>query len=92
MKHLKVCKFEPLAGQTPEPVTIIIDSELPNFNKLFADYKGQEWFDQANQWYQDEAESIVDALYKALPQGTFDRLGVEFMRRKVSFYRGKTNG
>lgn len=93
MKTILACKAQPIANQEPEPVTIIIDTELPNFEKLFSDLTQRydsEWYKQVQIWYQTEAERIVEALYLALPQGTFDRLGIEFMKKKISLYRGIT--
>ncbi len=83
MKTIHICKADLLHNQKPEEVTIIIDREIPEFHP----YKNEA----PEQWYQGEAETLIDALYLALPQGTFDRLGIEFMKKKISLYRGITN-
>lgn len=91
MKTVIICKAEPLANQEPIPVTIIIDGDLPDFEALRKEYKSLD-FRELSQYYQDQAELLINALYNSLPQGTFDRLGIEFMKKKVSLYRGVTNG
>lgn len=88
MKTIYLCKFEPLHDKEPEPVTIIINSKLPTFES-FADCTALQ---QSNDFFEKEARVLIDALYNSLPQGTFDRLGIEFMKKKVSLYRGKTGG
>lgn len=40
--------------------------------------------------YEKQAAVIADALYNSLPQGTFDRLIIELMRKKLSIYCGVT--
>lgn len=91
MKTVHLCKFGALYNQEPVEVTIIIDRQLPEFEELFDDIEGEEWCKKVGKWYQDEAETLINALYHALPQGTFDRLGIEFMKKKTSLYRGKTD-
>lgn len=89
MRIIHLCKFESLHDQEPEPVTIIINSELPDFEALA---QSDDILGPMAELYQNEAKLLVDILYNALPQGTFDRLGIEFMKKKVSLYRGKTDG
>lgn len=80
MKTLRLCKFEPLRGQEPSPVTIIIDDKIPKHDDL----------KQAEQFHKTEAKNLEDALYRSLPQGTYDRLAILLAARKVSLYVGQT--
>jgi hypothetical protein len=84
MKTIRICKAKIIENDYPEPVTVIIDGELPDISNL-KQYRLQS----LEQFYQDEAELLVDALWNSLPQGTFDRLGIEFMEKKISLYRGR---
>lgn len=80
MKTIRLCKFDPLAGHKPVPVTIIVDDKIP----------AHETLKEAEQFHKEQAIDIEDALYKSLPQGTYDRLAILFASRKVSLYRGQT--
>ena len=61
-----------------EPLTIKIDTPCPEI-------EGGKGFERrANQFYQTEAEVLVDALWKALPGGTLDRVFAEMAKRKAS--------
>jgi len=54
-------------------------------------YGSSEWtLKDIENFYRKQAEVLVDALFNALPQGTFDRMTIEIMKKKVSLYRGKT--
>ena len=79
---LHVCAFDPIVegAEGPPHTVIFVDRGLPRHKTL------QECAD----FHEQEAQAIVKALGGSLPQGTFDRLGIEFMRHKVSLYRGKT--
>lgn len=85
MKTIKLCIFEPLYDQVPEPVVIEITEQLPDF-KSFKD------FAEAQAFYQQQATMLCLALHNALPQGTFDRLWIELAKIKTSLYTGKTDG
>ncbi len=87
MKEITVAKFEPLRGQVAEDTVIRITGKVPD-TKEYGD--GKEWFENVNKWYEGQAEAIADALFNSLPQGTFDRLWVAIMKRKMSLYCGKT--
>ena len=80
MKTLRLCKFDPLRGQVPVPVTIIIEDEIPEHITL----------EQAELFHAAQANRLERVLYKSLPQGTYDRLAILFASRKVSLYRGRT--
>jgi hypothetical protein len=80
MKKIRICKAEPLHEEI-ESQTIIIEGKLPE--DLWPE-------DQAKTFYGNQAQRIDDALYNSLPQATYDRLGIMFMKRKLSIYQGKT--
>jgi hypothetical protein len=80
MKTLRLCKFDLLNEQEPEPVTIIIDDSIPNHTYL----------SESERFHDRQAAELEKALYNSLPQGTYDRLAILFASRKVSLYRGKT--
>lgn len=84
MKTINLCKFEPLAGDVPEPVTIVIDSDIPEHKTL----------DDTEKFFDGQAQMLVDALYNALPQGTFDRVALLMFAKKIEYqlYHGKTDG
>jgi hypothetical protein len=80
MKETRVCKAEPLHGKI-ESQTIIIDCKLPL----------DLWpKDKAENFHHNQAQRIDDALCNSLPQGTYDRLGIMFMKKKLSIYQGIT--
>lgn len=80
MKETKICKAEPLHEEIGSQ-TIIINGKIPE--DLWIGNKSEEFCD-------NEAQMIDDALYNSLPQGTYDRLGIKFMQRKVTLYQGRT--
>ena len=41
-------------------------------------------------FYYGLAKLLIQVLFESLPQGTLERLIIEFMKRKVSVYRGLT--
>jgi hypothetical protein len=80
MKQVRLCKFEPLGTMhEPTPVTIIIDDIVPRYG-----------LDEHNTWADEQANLLVDALYNALPQCTFDRVALRMFAKKVSSYVGRT--
>ena len=64
----------------PEPVTIIINGQLPDID---SGIDMQDIF----LW---QAAQLSHDLFYSLPQGTYDKLIIELMKRKVSVYRGLT--
>ena len=80
MKKTKACKAEPLR-QKIESQTIIINGKIPE--DLWIDNKSEEFYD-------NEAQMIDNALWSSLPQATYDRLGIMFMKRKLFIYQGRT--
>ena len=82
-KVIHVSAFSPFRDQEPPDTTIVIRGEPPEFN-------GPDSLRQHQDFYERQAAEILDALYNSLPQGTFDRLGMAFMQKKVCLYRGKT--
>lgn len=83
MKEIVVAKFEPLHEHVAEDTIIKVTGKVP-------DFPIDSFFENGRKFYDDQAEAIADALYNSLPQGTFDRLWVAIMRKKMSLYVGKT--
>ncbi len=73
MKIINISKAQPLIGEV-ESVTIVIDKEVLDLESLQEDAKH----------YQEDATKIVDALEKALPGGTFDRVAAALLAHKAS--------
>lgn len=90
MNTVKLYMADPIAPDNPDvpqpvAVKIVIDELLP-------DVPYQEgWRDQLDAHYDEQADALVDALYHALPQGTFDRVALKMFAKKLSLYRGVTN-
>ena len=60
---VQVCHASTPLGE-PNPTTILIDEEIPQFDSLVAH----------GEFFQTQAEMIVDALEGSLPQGVCDRV------------------
>jgi len=69
-------------GPVPEPVTISIDKKIP-------ESRGPGLADMED-FFHNEAIALALVLFYSLPQGTYDKLIIELMKRKVSVYRGLT--
>lgn len=81
MKITNICKANPLTKpQEIEDQAICIDQKIPEEMTLEA----------SRMFYDRQAYLINKALHETLPQGTYDRLGIMFMQRKVSLYQGRT--
>jgi hypothetical protein len=65
------------AGKPVEPVTIVIDEEIPQFTSL----------EQQSAFSEMEAHQIEFALVSALPGGTYDLLFAVMCQRKASHLR-----
>ncbi len=50
------------------------------------------WFKILKSWFSTFCKDSKFFCKSRLKTGTFDRLGIEFMKKKVSLYRGKTDG
>ena len=81
MKEIKIHKAELLGNTEPQPVTIIIDSDLSPEPGIIGDLENTFAYD---------AQELARALFSSLPQGTMDRLLMQLMKRKISVYRGIT--
>jgi len=81
MEHLILCKFDPLAGQTAPGVTIEIVAKIPDMKDL----------KNAENFHDEQATLLVDALRNNLPQGTLFRVLYKLMEHyaKDILYRGK---
>ncbi|HUU41425.1 MAG TPA: hypothetical protein VMW42_10835 [Desulfatiglandales bacterium] len=82
MKEISLYKFSPLADQVAEDTIIRIDQDLPAFPHHM-DSEDTTWF------YQNQAEILANALLDVLPQGIIEPLIIEFLKRRISLYRGK---
>lgn len=77
MKTIHVSGYEPLLSKKPAGATIIIEGAplpMPDLRR-------------AAEWYELQAEMIVDALLDNLPQGTADRVLATLLHRKASLFR-----
>jgi hypothetical protein len=82
MKKICVYKAQPITNnEEVKSVTIHINAEIPPVKTL----------EDAEIQYQEDANQLIDALFYSLPQGTFDRLMIAIMQKKVSLYCGTTN-
>ena len=82
MRELKVRIADPIGESAPTSVTIKIENSLPLLQPSFGT--------DVEEIYNEDAESLAWALFYSLPQGTFDRLIIKLMKRKVNLYRGLT--
>lgn len=85
MDEITLSKFDPLQGQKSEGIIIKITEDLPPHTP-FSNYNDAVIF------YEKEAERLVDAITKNLPQGVLYRVLHKLMERyaKDVLYRGKT--
>ena len=85
MKRIVVYKADAITDRLPEVEDCVIEisEKLPEFTALtLAEIQNR---------YANEAMLIADALFDHLPQGIFEPLLVEMMRRRISIYRGVSN-
>lgn len=87
MNVVKLFIADELCGIVPEEATIEISEQLPQVHGG-ADVN---WRDECEGMYSGQAILLANTLYESLPQGTYDRLIIELMRKKLSVYRGVTN-
>ena len=80
MKVTKICKADPITENEIDGQTICITDKIP----------GGMTLETAQLFYEKQAHLIEEVLFGTLPQGTYDCLGIMFMKRKVSLYRGRT--
>ena len=76
MKNVQIALAQPIGDQSIEPVTIQIAATVPQFRTL----------EDAADFYRIQAKTLASAL-TALPGGTFDRLLIELLTRKASYFR-----
>lgn len=74
-------KAAPIGNVKPKNVKIIISDVIHTFDNI----------EEAEQFYQDQAEQLAGILFSSLPQGTLDRFLIVLMQRKLSLYRGLTD-
>ena len=82
MKTIRIAMAEQTdkMGSVPAPVTIIIDGQLPDIDSSV----------DIHSFFDGQARRLAYELFYSLPQGTYDKLIIELMKRKVSVYRGLT--
>jgi len=86
MKTVNIIAADPMPHHCtqPEKVMIKIECEASEYTKNFktVDLKAvQEFFEQ-------EAEKLFQALINALPQGVIEPLTIKFLQHRVSLYHG----
>jgi len=79
LKTLSLFKADPLHGDKVENVSITIHLNMEGMN-----------IEDHERLFDDQAKSLALVLFYSLPQGTYDKLIIELMKRKVSVYRGLT--
>ncbi len=72
-----IFKAQPIADHIPPHVIIDIYGKLPPVKTL---EEGAQLFDK-------EAKTLEEALYAALPGGTYDQLTSRMLQRKASHFR-----
>ena len=81
MKTTFICKADPLTkAEAVEGQVIYINDKIPRKMLLL---------ETCQSFYEKQASLINKVLADTLPQGTYDRLGIKFMQKKVSLYRGR---
>lgn len=79
MKKITVCKATSVNGQAIESVSLEISAEIPSL-----DFK-EEWESQLNDFYNQEADAIMQAL-AVLPQATRHRLLIRMLQEKLVLF------
>jgi|LGOV01.1.fsa_nt_gb hypothetical protein len=82
MKTVQIVKAGAVRGPAPPDTTIVISGEPPAKNLYNITLK------EVERYWDEQAETLCDALFASLPQGTMDCLLYKIMRRKVSLYQG----
>lgn len=82
MRTVHVYKAMRSGSFSPESVTIVVDTELPDF-----DYSDPDLLKKASEFYDQQAHSLLQALTDALPGGTIDRLLAKLLEHKASHFR-----
>jgi len=80
-KTLFIDKADPIGPRRPKSVLIDISYKLPKQMSL----------EQAEEYYDRQAQAIVDALFNSLPQGTRIRIVKKLFEKELSefgFFRG----
>ena len=82
MNKIIVHKADALTERSPEVPGYVIEisAKLPNFD--------ESTLREIASYYAQEAKMIADVLFDHLPQGIFEPLLVEMMKRRISLYRG----
>jgi len=78
MKIVKCSIANPLNDTEAKKAIIELTHGLPKTNSL----------PETERYFDEQAQEIANALFEALPQGTFDRLVIALMSKKMSLYHG----
>lgn len=73
------------AQSDSQPVTIVIDEQLPELER-FGDEPLSEWLQRSAERFNKEGRRLEEALHCALPGGTYDRLLGYMLARKASHF------
>jgi len=76
-KEIHIYKAAPVDDRQIRPVIVHITEPIPEMESL----------DAAEMTYWNEADELSEALYDALPGGTFDRVLVRLMEIKATLFR-----
>lgn len=82
MKKIQIMKADQIGDTEVKPITIVIGASLPHIS--------DHGVNPVEEAYDYDADLLCGALLYSLPQGTFDRLVIKMLKRKVSVYRGIT--
>ena len=80
--RVRIDKANDLAGTDIPDASISICGTLPDCMVRSLEDVGKH--------FDEQATLLEQALYNSLPQGTYDRLAIKLMSRKVSLYVGIT--
>jgi hypothetical protein len=76
MKTIEAYKAQAIGGGQIESVTLVLSVPIPEFKTVGF----------SNDTFDADADAIFDQVLSKLPGGTFDRLLVKMLERKVSSF------
>ena len=77
MKQINITKAEPIIkDELIEDIQITISGSPPDHMSL----------EDARQWFNTQADLIVDAMFNSLPQGTTDRIYARMTAKKAALF------
>lgn len=78
MKTIRLPKAGSIGDIHPKKVKIVIDDDIPELKTL----------EEMQNYYDNQARILAEALTKALPQGIIEPLMIRLMEKRVSLYVG----